>query len=78
MDPADSGKIFVDGKEVRIRSVKDAIQAGIGYVPENRLEQGLIMKKSVSENIVTVIIKRLLGNFNLIDSKNGTPQLTVG
>ena len=69
MDPADSGKIFVDGKEVRIRSVKDAIQAGIGYVPENRLEQGLIMKKSVSENIVTVIIKRLLGNFNLIDSK---------
>lgn len=27
------------------------------------------MKKSVSENIVTVIIKRLLGNFNLIDSK---------
>ncbi|NLJ39521.1 MAG: sugar ABC transporter ATP-binding protein [Candidatus Atribacteria bacterium] len=69
MDPADSGKIFVDGKEVHIRSVKDAIQAGIGYVPENRLEQGLIMKKSVSENIVTVIIKRLLGNFNLIDSK---------
>jgi len=69
MDPADSGKIFVEGKEVHIRSVKDAIQAGIGYVPENRLEQGLIMKKSVSENIVTVIIKRLLGNFNLIDSK---------
>ncbi|HAX97514.1 MAG TPA: lipase [Candidatus Atribacteria bacterium] len=69
MDPADSGKIFVEGKEAHIRSVKDAIQAGIGYVPENRLEQGLIMKKSVSENIVTVIIKRLLGNFNLIDSK---------
>ena len=69
MDPADSGKILVEGKEIQIRSAKDAIQAGIGYVPENRLEQGLIMKKSVGENIVTVIIKRLLGKFNLIDSK---------
>jgi len=69
MDPADSGKIFVEGRKVRIQSVKDAVQAGIGYVPENRLVQGLIMKRSVGDNIVTVIIKRLLRNFKLIDSK---------
>ena len=67
MNPADSGKILVEGKEVSIRSVKDAVQAGIGYVPEDRLEQGLFMKKSVGENIVAVIINRLLGKWNLID-----------
>ena len=43
------------------------MQAGIGYVPEDRLEQGLFMKKSVGENIVAVIINRLLGKWNLID-----------
>ncbi|MCX6089937.1 MAG: ATP-binding cassette domain-containing protein, partial [Candidatus Atribacteria bacterium] len=68
MYQADSGKILVEGKEVHIRSVKDAVDAGIGYVPENRLVQGLVMKKSIAENIVTVIIKQLLGKLKLIDS----------
>lgn len=69
MEPADAGKIFIEGREVGIRSVKDAIKAGIGYVPEDRLTQGLVMKKSVSDNIVMTIIKRLLGRLRLIDSK---------
>ncbi|NMB10752.1 MAG: sugar ABC transporter ATP-binding protein [Firmicutes bacterium] len=52
-----------------INSVTDAIQAGIGYVPEDRLTQGLVMKKSVGENIVAVIIDRLKGKFGLLDSE---------
>jgi len=68
MYPADNGTILIEGKEKSIRSVKEAVRAGIGYVPENRLVQGLVMKKTVAENIVTVIIKQLLGNMNLIDS----------
>lgn len=50
--PHDSGTVKINGKEVRIRSIQDAIEAGIGYVPEDRLTQGLFMDKSIADNII--------------------------
>ena len=37
--PATSGKIFLNGEEIKIRSIDDAIRYRIGYVPEDRLTQ---------------------------------------
>ncbi|SFN82160.1 sugar ABC transporter ATP-binding protein [Mycetocola miduiensis] len=50
--PADEGQIKVNGAPVRIRSIQDAVSAGIGYVPEDRLSQGLFLEKSIADNIV--------------------------
>lgn len=50
--PAESGTIRIDGTPVRIGSIPDAISAGIGYVPEDRLTQGLFLEKSIADNIV--------------------------
>lgn len=50
--PHDSGIIKIDGSPVRIHSISDAIKAGIGYVPEDRLTQGLFMDKSIADNII--------------------------
>jgi simple sugar transport system ATP-binding protein len=50
--PADAGEIRVAGKPVGIRSIQDAVAAGIGYVPEDRLTQGLFLEKSIADNIV--------------------------
>ncbi len=50
--PADSGEVKVAGKSVTIRSIQDAVTAGIGYVPEDRLSQGLFLEKSIADNIV--------------------------
>jgi len=50
--PADSGEVKVAGKSVTIRSIQDAVKAGIGYVPEDRLSQGLFLEKSIADNIV--------------------------
>jgi simple sugar transport system ATP-binding protein len=69
ISPADSGEILVEGKRVRIASVQDAVRAGIAYVPENRLLQGLILKQPVSDNIVMAILRRLLASLRLIDPK---------
>ncbi|NLY30913.1 MAG: sugar ABC transporter ATP-binding protein [Firmicutes bacterium] len=69
IDPADRGQIVVDHQPIKIRTVKDAIKAGIGYVPEDRLTQGLVLKKSVGENIAAVIIDRLRGWLGLIDNR---------
>jgi len=50
IDPREGGEIYVRGKPVAIRSTVDALRAGMGFVPEDRKEQGLILKMSVLHN----------------------------
>jgi len=51
VDRADAGTVRVAGREVTIRSPRDAIRAGLGFVPENRKEQGLFLMMAVRENV---------------------------
>ncbi len=48
---ADRGEIRMDGKPLTLHSPLDAIDAGIGYVPEDRLTEGLFQTQSVVRNI---------------------------
>jgi rhamnose transport system ATP-binding protein len=48
---ADAGVILVDGVEVEIRSPLEAIAHGIGYVPEDRRQHGVVMPMSVAANV---------------------------
>ncbi|PPF37977.1 MULTISPECIES: sugar ABC transporter ATP-binding protein [unclassified Rathayibacter] len=50
--PAASGIIAVDGAPTAVRSIRDAVRAGIGYVPEDRLSQGLFLEKPIADNII--------------------------
>lgn len=52
----DSGEINVDGTARKIESIGDAIDAGIGYVPEDRLTQGLFLEQSISNNVIAASI----------------------
>ena len=49
--PITSGKLFIDGKEVSIKNPRQAIAAGIGFITEDRKTEGLLLEKSISENI---------------------------
>jgi len=69
MKPADRGEILVGGKQVEIHSVQDAMNNGIGYVPEDRLTEGLFFKQSVAKNITISAIDELTSRLNFIDSK---------
>lgn len=51
-NPAQSGKIYIDGREVVIRSCADAIANGIGYIPEDRKNQGAFLRMSIKWNII--------------------------
>jgi len=51
-DRKDSGEILVNGQPVHIASPVNAVEAGIGFVPENRATQGLVLKLPVLENVV--------------------------
>ena len=48
---ASSGKIFLEGKEVKIKCPSDAMKLGIGLLPENRQIEGLILDWGIGRNI---------------------------
>ena len=50
IDPRESGEIYVHGQKVEIATTVDALRAGLGFVPEDRKEQGLILKMTVRQN----------------------------
>lgn len=76
MNPADSGKIKLNGLEIILKSVSKAVALGIAYVPENRLVQGLVMEQAVSKNTVLTIIERLVKKFGLIDHKEKSIRIS--
>ncbi|MGW3010076.1 sugar ABC transporter ATP-binding protein [Streptomyces sp. NPDC001219] len=55
----DAGRIAVRGRPVRTGSVPHALDAGIGYVPEDRHRQGLVPGRSVAENATLTVTGRL-------------------
>lgn len=63
-----TGEIYVNGKEVKIDSPKDAIENGIAYVSEDRKNQGVLLKMPIRWNITLPILKRL-SRFGFIDTK---------
>ena len=50
-DPIDGGRIELDGEALTIRSPRDAIDAGIGYLTEDRKGEGLAMQLGIEPNI---------------------------
>ena len=59
-DPRESGDIYVNGKKVDIRSPKDAVALGIGYLSEDRKRYGIVVDKSVSENSTMATLKNFV------------------
>src|SRR5689334_2727743 len=55
-EPATSGTIRLDGRTVTIKSPDAAMALGIGYVPEDRKEHGLVLPMSIADNISLPII----------------------
>jgi simple sugar transport system ATP-binding protein len=53
---ATSGSITLDGEELRGRSIKSALSAGIGFVPEDRTEDGMVAAFTIENNLVLDLI----------------------
>jgi rhamnose transport system ATP-binding protein len=53
--PADSGEILLYGKSIRIGSPREAVERGIGYVPEDRRRHGVILEMPVAVNMSMAI-----------------------
>ena len=50
-DPRDAGRVLIDGMAVRARQPRDSVRAGIGFVPEDRQREGLLLPQPVRLNM---------------------------
>ena len=57
-DPREKGTIRINGREVAIRSPRDAVAAGIGYLSEDRKRYGLCLGLSVADNTVLASLEK--------------------
>lgn len=69
VNKADSGEIFIEGKKVKIDSPSEAIEAGVCYLPEDRLGKGLFIEKEISKNLEVTLIKDFIKS-GLVRSKD--------
>jgi rhamnose transport system ATP-binding protein len=65
VDPYDSGTVVINGTTVPGGKPRAAIRAGMGFVPEDRRQQGLVTEASVAHNVASVIRSKL-STFGLI------------
>ncbi|MGN8769539.1 sugar ABC transporter ATP-binding protein [Paenibacillus barengoltzii] len=68
--PIESGEILIEGKPKKIGSVRDAIEAGLALIPEDRRMQGLVLQHSVKENMILPMLSKLKKGLLLDDRKS--------
>jgi ABC-type sugar transport system ATPase subunit len=67
LNPPDSGEILLEGRPVKIQKPSEAVERGIAYVPENRLQEGLVLGKSVKDNLVITVLRSISNRMGLVD-----------
>ena len=75
--PVVSGKIFIEGKEVSIKNPRQAIAAGIGFITEDRKTEGLLLEKSIAENIELANLNKVSKN-SVLSRKKGAELVKHG
>lgn len=67
-DPKQSGDIYINGSRVEINSPQDAVNAGIGYLSEDRKRYGLVVQKPITQNSTMACLEEYI-NGGFINKK---------
>jgi len=65
-DRRSEGTILIDGKDVHINSPADAVAQGIGWVPEDRKQHGLVLGMDIKQNTTLAILRRISNRFGAV------------
>lgn len=68
IEKIDNGKIILEGKTLSIKHPSDAMKAGIGYLPEDRQKQGLILDWGLGQNVTLSTLEKFT-KFSIINRK---------
>ena len=69
VDPIEAGSVWVNGKEYSRPTPFTCIENNMAFITENRREEGLMMPKTVVENLALVKIRELTGNMGVVNAK---------
>ena len=69
IDSKESGEVFIKGKKVDIKTPRDAMLHGMGFVPEDRKLQGLVLGMSVGKNSTLAALKKVANKAGFINHK---------
>jgi ribose transport system ATP-binding protein len=64
-DSKTSGKVWLKGKEISIKSPHDAVQSGIGYLSEDRKRFGLLLIQDITFNVIMASIPKYVNKFGI-------------
>jgi rhamnose transport system ATP-binding protein len=59
IDSLDDGELWIEGRRFKPRSPRAALRRGLAYLPEDRLQQGLVQPMSLSKNVSMAVLPRL-------------------
>lgn len=69
IESIDSGQLWINGKQIKINSTRDAINHGFALVPEDRSQHGMIGSFTVAQNVTLATLKNIKGFFHKINLK---------
>ncbi|MGA2498655.1 MAG: sugar ABC transporter ATP-binding protein [Tepidisphaeraceae bacterium] len=67
IEPLDSGDLMLDGVRLRVQSPQQAIRGGLGYMTEDRKDQGLFLRMSIRDNCAAPSLSAFTGRLGWID-----------
>lgn len=71
-----SGRIYLNGKEIKIGNTRDAIHCGMALIPEDRARCGLNLRGTIKANMCTTILDQIGKGKGLIANKRAEKQKT--
>jgi ABC-type sugar transport system ATPase subunit len=69
-DHRSEGTILIDGRDVDITSPADAVAHGIGWVPEDRKQHGLVLGMDIKQNTTLAILRRISNRFGAVSARS--------
>lgn len=76
-DQRNDGRLFLSGREVWIQSPGEAVKQGVGMVPEDRKQHGVILSMSVKENISLTNLKVISNRLGFINRRKEQSRATA-
>lgn len=68
IDRIDKGEVFISGEKVKIGAPVDSIKLEIGFIPEDRRDEGLFTNMNIEENVVSTNLKEF-SNFGFLNPR---------
>ncbi|MGA8655695.1 MAG: sugar ABC transporter ATP-binding protein [Chthoniobacterales bacterium] len=75
LDPAATGKLFIKGQPMPLRNIKESMRRQIGFLPEDRKKEGLVLGMNIADNISLPHLGHF-SQFGFVDRKREVAEVS--